>query len=86
MLLDMENRRAENLLAAVGGPGGCMGTFGDGEVGRVGVGVVGRAIVDGVRARRLSREPEGARVETAAGGGFFLGDVKARNMDHSDSY
>lgn len=86
MLLDMENRKAENLLAVVGGPGCCMGPFGDGETGRGGVGVVGRATVDGVRTRRPSREPEGAKVETAAGGVFFLGEVKARNKDHSDSY
>lgn len=52
------------------------------------MGVVGRARVDGVRLRMPSREPEGvkAKVETGAGGGFFLGDVKARNIDHSDSY
>jgi len=82
----MENRKAENLLAAFAGPGCCIGPFGDGEAGRVGVGVVGRATVDGVGTRRPSREPEGANVETGAGGAFFLGDVRARNMDHSDSY
>lgn len=87
MLLDMEKRKEENLLAVFGGPGCCMGPLGDGEAGRVGVGVLGRAtLVDGVRTRMPSREPEGAKVETGAGGGFFLGDVKARNMDHSDSY
>jgi hypothetical protein len=82
----MENRRAENLLDVLGGPGCCMGPFGDGEAGRMGVGVVGRVTVDGARARRPSREPEGAKTETGAGVAFFLGDVNALNMDHSDSY
>jgi hypothetical protein len=60
----MENRRAENLLAVFGGPDCCAGPFGDGEAGRVGVGVVGRVTVDGIRVRWPSRELEGARVET----------------------